>query len=127
MKQEVTTRNNKGQFVKGVSGNPNGRPLGVKNRIVRQKLELEAAVREHVSPKQIRQLIQVMMAEALEGNTAAGKYILDKFISNASVEDEKDAAENGIQVVVKNATFKMVGEAEEPKPIEGEIVNDSQE
>lgn len=122
----MAERDNKGQFIKGSSGNPAGRPLGARNKIIRQKLALEAAVRDNVSPNEIQKLLKVMMAEALAGNTAAGKYILDKFLSNAKVEEEADANDKGIQVVVKNATFAVTA-GDEPKPIEGEIINDSQE
>ena len=122
----MAERNEKGQFLTGSSGNPAGRPLGARNKIIQQKLALEAAVRDNVSPAQIQALLNVMMESALAGNAAAGKYILDKFLSNAKVEEETDVADKGIQVVVKNATFKMTGD-EQPTAIEGEIINDSQE
>jgi len=115
---DLVERTEKGRFVKGVSGNPNGRPKGSRNRIVEQKLALEEAVRDHVSPKHIRSLLKKMYDMAMEGDVSAGKYILDKFISNAKVEETADAEDKGIQIVVKNATFKVTGE--ETKPIEGE-------
>ena len=40
-------RSKTGQFLKGKSGNPNGRPKGSKNRIAEMKNNLEEAIREH--------------------------------------------------------------------------------
>lgn len=118
-------RNEKGQFLAGSSGNPVGRPVGARDRIVQQKLALEAAVRENVSSQEISAILNVMADAAKNGNVAAGKYILDKFISNAKVEEEVDMGDKGITVVVKNATFQVVGD--EPEALEGEIVTDQEE
>lgn len=118
-------RNEKGQFLAGSSGNPVGRPVGARDKIVQQKLALEAAVRENVSSQEISAILNVMADAAKNGNVAAGKYILDKFISNAKVEEEVDMGDKGITVVVKNATFQVVGD--EPEALEGEIVTDQEE
>lgn len=119
-------RNDKGQFVKGISGNPNGRPKGSRNRIVEQKLALEEAVRDHVSPKHIRSLLKKMYDLAMDGDVAAGKFILDKFISNAKVEESQDSEDKGIQIVVKNATFKVAGEDQKPIEGESEVITDQE-
>ena len=119
MKSDMV-RNDKGQFIKGISGNPNGRPKGSRNRIVEQKLALEEAVRDNVSPRHIRALLKKMYDLAMAGDTAAGKFILDKFISNAKVEEASDNEDSKIQIVVKNATFKVTEGEDTKEPIQGE-------
>ena len=119
-------RNEKGQFLAGSSGNPVGRPIGARDRIIQQKLALEAAVRENVSAEEISSILTVMSQAAQNGNVAAGKYLLDKFISNAKVEEEVDTGDKGIQIVIKNATFAVVGD-DQPEALEGEIVTDQEE
>lgn len=126
MTDSALTRDERGRFPKGVSGNPSGRPKGSKTRIVQQKLALEEAVRAGVPASKIQRILEVMSEAAMNGDITAGKYILDKFISNAKVEEDADSGDKGITVVVKNATFRVEGENTE-KPIEGEIVESSEQ
>ena len=119
--QEVI-RDKQGRFPKGQSGNPRGRPLGAKNRIVKAKQELEVLLREEiVNADQIRNVWLSMLAEAQNGNVSAAKLILDKVMSNARVDEEVSAEGSGITIKIENVT--LPGHGIEEKPIEGDYTN----
>ncbi len=119
------TRNEKGHFIKGKSGNPLGRPKGTKNHITELKRGLEAAVREGLKPKDVQSIISVLVKEAKAGNVQAAKLILDKTISNASVDEDVSDGSQGIKIVVENATFGAIqSNNSKSPPIEGEIVEE---
>lgn len=111
------TRNKAGQFVKGRSGNPKGRPVGSKNRIVEMKRSLEVAIREHLDPKQVNAIVQSMVAEALNGNVSAGKLILDKVMSNASMSEDGGEEQPEIVIKIENLTPQHL------QDVEGEIID----
>jgi len=97
-----------GKFVKGVSGNPNGRPRGKKNLITNLKQDLEIAVRENMSPERVKAVVDAMFQAALEGNVGAGKLILDKVLSNArEAEDEKDTS-TGLKIIIERASLDIL-------------------
>ena len=115
-KKEVI-RDKSGRFVPGKSGNPKGRPLGAKNRIVQAKQDLEVLLREDIlKVDDIREVWQAMIQEAKDGNVSAGKLILDKTISQATTSEDVSQDSGGITIKVKNLTFDLDAE----KPIEGE-------
>lgn len=106
-----------GQFKKGTSGNPDGRPSGSVN-ITKQ---LEDAVREYVAhPARIKRLHKVLdrlFTKAEDGHVGAAKLLLDKIVPNARDEGE-DGKKSGGQTYVfriENATFAATQPAL-PKP-----------
>ena len=100
-----------GKFLPGVSGNPNGRPKGKKNIITTLKQDLEIAIRENLTAEDVQNVVNAMLAEALNGNVGAGKLILDKVLSNArETEDEKETG-GGLKVVIENATFEALNQS----------------
>jgi hypothetical protein len=105
-----------GQFVKGSSGNPAGRPLGSKNRIALLKREMEEAIRENLDVGVLKKIVSSMAAEAINGNVSAAKLILDKVMSNAKVED--DAGEDRPEIVIRieNLTAGAL------KDVSGEVI-----
>ena len=71
-------------FPKGVSGNPNGRPKGTKNRstLVRELLEMESTfdnplTEQSVKLSYVEQIIIVQIAEARKGNVQAFRELMD--------------------------------------------------
>lgn len=101
------TRDDKGRFVAGQSGNPKGRPKGKKNQITVLKQDLEIAVRDAIGPDRIKAVVDKMVELALEGNVGAGKVILDKVLSNAKEgEDEKDAG-GQLKIIIENAALDI--------------------
>ncbi|MDJ0764838.1 MAG: DUF5681 domain-containing protein [Myxococcota bacterium] len=82
-------RNALGQFPKGVSGNPAGRPRGAKNRITLLKQSLELAMREQAQPRMHNVMKQALnLAEA--GDKDMIKLLLNLHMSRGSA-DEKEA------------------------------------
>ena len=71
-------------FPKGVSGNPNGRPKGTKNRstLVRELLEMESTFDNPLTKQSeklsyVEQIIIAQIAEARKGNVQAFKELMD--------------------------------------------------
>jgi hypothetical protein len=104
-------RESNGRFPKGQSGNPAGRPLGSKSKIAKMKQELEVAIREHLQPRHIKEIVNAMVKEAKGGNVAAAKLILDKVLSNASGSEEDSSADNRVQIIIENYTAQPDKEA----------------
>lgn len=100
-------RNDDGTFVKGVSGNPAGRPKGAKNHIIELKQALEVAVRQNMSSEDITAIVDSMVKKAKAGNVGAAKLILDKAVSNAKTEEDSAEAFGGFKVVIENATLQV--------------------
>lgn len=121
---ELPQRTDKGQFPKGVSGNPSGRPAGRKSQITALKQEMELAIRSHVRPDKLKKIVEKMANKAANGNVAAAKLILDHFLSK--VTDTEDAGDKtgGITIRIENATFAAQAKQSPPKVIvatEGEF------
>lgn len=89
-KEGTLIRNKEGQFVKGVSGNPSGRPKGSKNRITILKMQTEEAWRERNQEK-LDELLDIIIQDALDGDKSARKMIFDSVISKANVQEDKAA------------------------------------
>lgn len=106
-----------GRFVKGVSGNPRGRPPGTKNRIVKMKQEMEEAIRTHMHPAEIKEIVSAMVSEAKNGNVAAAKLILDKVMSNANISEDVGDSDNRIVIKIENFT-----PGANEKMVRGEII-----
>ena len=95
-------RNADGQFVKGKSGNPAGRPKGSKNRITVYKLTTEEAWRER-NQQRIDAVLDMILDDALDGDKAARKMVWDSSISKANVSEDK-AAGNKQSITVHRMT-----------------------
>lgn len=101
-------KDDKGRWLPGVSGNPNGRPKGRKNHLTTLKQELEIAIRENMSPNRVKKVVDAMFQAALEGNVGAGKLILDKVLSNArEAEDEKESG-GGLKIIIEHANLDVL-------------------
>jgi hypothetical protein len=99
------TRDDKGRFVAGISGNPNGRPKGRKNVITALKQDMEIALRENLSIEDIKGVVQSMLAEALNGNVGAGKLILDKVLSSAKETEDAKETGGGLKIIIEHANI----------------------
>lgn len=116
MTDSLPTPSGDGRFVKGQSGNPQGRPPNTKNKLATLRKELELAVIEHVGIEKVKRIINKVVERAEAGDMRAAKLILDKVVSNAGPGDE--TAENGRTVVfrIENATFAAQHQIEQQKP-----------
>jgi len=117
---KAVQRRKTGQFVKGTSGNPHGRPKGSKNQITEAKMDLELALRQNVRVDQIRKIVNKMCDLAAEGNVAAAKLILDKTMSNARVEEDPKQDGQQLRVVIENITLGAP-EPQQVDAIDGEF------
>ena len=107
-KKEVV-RSSSGKFVKGVSGNPAGRPKGNKNRITQLKEEMEIVLRENIRPQDLADILEEMVAKAKGGSTSAAKLILDKFMTNAKSEESNGEEKPSITIKIENLTQADLG------------------
>lgn len=104
-KKAVLERNPDGTFLKGISGNPSGRPPSKRNQITTLKQDLEIAIRKNVQPHQIQAIVAKMIDLAInEGSVGAAKLILDKTVSNAKDDEEVKHDGGGVRVIIENVT-----------------------
>lgn len=94
-----------GRWVKGQSGNPNGRPKGRKNYLTEIQQNLEIAVRENLKADDIVKIVTKLVDMAKLGDVKAAKIILDKIIPNATPQDDGAGDNGGITIRIENATL----------------------
>lgn len=85
MKQEK--RDNKGRFVKGVSGNPGGGPKGRRTALVEIEQAIEEFKKDHgISYWKAATILAMKLAKE-DGNTHLLSKIMDKFIPSKIESD----------------------------------------
>ena len=117
----LPVRESDGQWKKGVSGNPAGRPLGKRAQIDILKQDLELAVRKAVTPERITAIVHKILDEAEKGSTKAAKLIFDTFLTKASSETDPGKQDQGITIRIENATFAAQSAKKEKPVIEGQF------
>ena len=88
MKGNLVRKN--GQFVKGHSGNPKGRPVGSKNAVTAQKLLLEQTFREDTD-LDVSLVLKLIVKQALDGDKPSQKLVWDASVSKANHTEDKTA------------------------------------
>jgi len=88
--------NSTGRFLKGISGNPNGRPKGSKNKVTMLKLMVEEAVREDNADKML-QVANLIVNQALEGDKDSQKLVWASIMSK-SAADNSVAGKESVQI-----------------------------
>lgn len=131
--KDVVSKDNLGRFVKGVSGNPNGRPKGSKNRATIMRAFIEEALVRDAAP-QVNDLLDVAMKLAKSGDVDMLKLLLGDFLraTNSKAAAESEAALDDptqgrtINVVIQNYTGQETTLASSvPAPIDAEFVRTS--
>ena len=93
-----SSRNSKGQFAKGTSGNPLGRPKGSRNAITLLKQEIEHSLREQAAPN-MGAVLDKALELALDGNITMLKFLLETHLSKTGV-DKAEEQHNDITFVL---------------------------
>ena len=119
MENEVTVP--KGRFVKGRSGNPEGRPKGSKNKITLMKLALEGELRAQIKPH-MREILQVAITMAQKGDTSMIKLLLDKTLPTTKAGDDEAPAKERVQIFIDRLPERGDGKA--PITVMGRVLND---
>jgi len=88
---------NKGQFPKGVSGNPAGRPKGSKNAITLLKQSLELQLRDQAAPD-MGAVLDKAVELALEGHPGMIKMLIELHMSKQHGEEAKGGEKVAIQI-----------------------------
>ena len=112
-------RNSKGMFVKGVSGNPDGRPKGSKNAITIHKLMVEEAFRD-AEGADIAKVLAMIVKQALSGDKNSQKLVWDAAVSKQTLSEDKQA---GTKQQITVHTMNVKGE----NIIEGEFTDETNE
>lgn len=99
------TRTNLGRFVKGVSGNPKGKPKGAKSRTTLLRLAIEEMMLRETSGS-MPEIVAKALEMAKEGNTAVIKLLLGDVLKAARIqdrpEDDEDKTKTTIKVTINN-------------------------
>ena len=105
-------RDDKGRFIKGQSGNPQGKAKGIRNQMTLERLAFEKALRDYVhDPRQAEKLVAgidrllgiAQFAEKDSDAIAAMKLMLDRVMPNMPPQVAEDAAkaDNKLQIVIQ--------------------------
>lgn len=112
-------------FQKGVSGNPNGRPKGSKNKITLMKLALEGELRTQMKPH-MAQILAVAIGKAKDGDPAMIKLLLDKTLPTTKAGEDEAPAKEKVQIFIDRLPDRDSG-GKAPVTIDGRVVDDNEE
>ena len=117
----VAIRDEKGMFLPGKSGNVRGRPPTKRERIQLIQEKLQLAVQRRMDPRDVSEVVRVMVDAAKNGDVKAAKLIMEYALEKPNSTQERSVDKsNSIKIVIENATLynKM---QQEPKPIDVEV------
>jgi hypothetical protein len=112
----MSKRNQNGQFKKGESGNPAGRPLGSKNKVTIMQTALQEGWLEGNRDK-IEEVLNSVVEDALQGDNAARKMIWEANIAKPSLKEEAGDKEQAPQILIKHMEVKKQGDIVDVEPI----------
>ena len=100
----VSKPTNKGQFQPGKSGNALGRPKGSKNKAtIRRERSLASA--DKIMFKALPGVVRVLVADALAGDKAAMKLLLERTVpAHKASEAESGSGNNVVSITIQNLT-----------------------
>lgn len=99
------TRTNLGRFVKGVSGNPKGKPKGAKSRTTLLRLAIEEMMLRETAGS-MPEIVGKALEMARDGDRAVIKLLLGDVLKAARIqdrpEDDEDKTKTSIKVTINN-------------------------
>lgn len=106
-----TERNQLGRWVKGQSGNPAGKPKGLKSFITKERMAMEAALRSYISGDKgmnavldgIDRVFDIMKNGEDREAIAAFKLISDKLLTSPKDSDQGGHETPQLQVIITRA------------------------
>lgn len=87
------------KFKKGQSGNPKGRPPGIKNAITLAKLAIEGELRSQMK-SEMGEILKEGIRQAKAGDKDMIKYFLDKWITPAKASTEDETPREKVQILI---------------------------
>lgn len=100
-------RNAKGQFVKGASGNPAGRPVGVRSQTTQVKEFIEQALANDLKDDAL-EILGVAIKKAKAGDNAMIKLLLGDMLAEVRRESG-EKADKSVNIIIENMTQEPVG------------------
>ena len=86
------------QFIKGVSGNPAGRPKGIKDKRHRYAESIDSM---------IPQVLDCVYQKALAGDMTAARMLLDRTLPNKRPEQERVEIEHSYNIASDALNFDL--------------------
>jgi len=99
----LVSRDDKGRFPAGVSGNPGRRSKGTKHAITLARLLLAEQLREALTDKGPK-LMHKAIRMALKGDDKIMRVLLDKMLATPRTDDTDASEDRDINVVINNFT-----------------------
>lgn len=111
MSKALVARDDKGRFVPGQSGNPEGKAKGLRNYITHERLMLESALRDYVGqPEQAQKLldgIERILSIAVDGDDqqaiSAMKLLLDRVMPAMPIKEAEEAVKTDrvLEIIIR--------------------------
>ena len=120
MTENIPTKST--QFQKGVSGNPNGKPKGSKNKTTLIKQAIEHGLIEQLQAD-IPEVYQKGIQMALDGNETMIKFFLDRIMPKANLDLSSISKGNGQIIINVGGTAAPDATENPPKDITGEVTH----
>lgn len=104
------------RFKKGVSGNPAGRPKGIKSQITLYKLAVEGDLRARMKGE-MSEILEKGIALAKGGDKDMIRYFLDKWVTPAKASSDDETPREKVQILIGR-----LGSDPDP-PVQGRIID----
>lgn len=118
--KEVQKKDTK--WKKGVSGNPNGRPKGTKNRTTELQLLIQEKLLNDLE-EEAKEILYIALQKAKSGDRVLLKFFLERFLPAASVNLQGgDPTNNQLQIIISPMEPTNVS-AKPITPTQGEVID----